>query len=719
MSTASRTRDNTTPDARAVAGGVARRWLMVVVLLVLSSLTSPSSACSDYPTQVPNSDCPTCHQDTQTGPRNGFALDWYGGCVACLGTCAGCSFTPWSSCFISSFDSDGDGFTNDEELSIFSPPGEFSTIDECASGLNHCVPEATCSADGAAREDYTCVCAPGLDGVGSDGRDDGNGCVDVDECAAFTDDCGENSTCDNTPRGSFACPCDPGFFGDGHAGLGCSAFNYCDPDPCSPLASCQSLLDRAECGACPTGYEGDPFDPAGCTPVDACADGGGCAPQVTCNPLPGGRSCGACPAGWSGSGVGPDGCVEDVCAACSPFATCTPGGSPVCACNVGFTGDGVSCRDIDECAPGGSLSCGEHRECGNLFGSYLCVCAQGYHAEGETCVADASAWLVLLGMACGRRRRRGQAGLALGLVLTAGASLPGCGDDSGSAQTSPGGAAGASAGAGAAGSSGASGSGGAGGSGGVSGSGGTAGLAGSGGAAGSAPVARSCTSSRECLAGEWCNPSGDLCQRRDAPGVAITFQDVFEALQGLPCPTCHRPDGEGFTTSSGFGQLRFDDFELAYAHLVVDGVNCQTVQHRLCVEDPRSSLLITKVFEGLSDKPESVVFNDWADPQLQKILRWIASGAQRRGSCGNRVVDPGEECDQGLSPPLRCAYGEATCELCTPHCQLAAVVAGPRCGDAVVDEGHETCDDGNLEIEAADPNIGAVCGSQCTLVQGL
>jgi EGF domain-containing protein len=693
----------------------ARRWLVALVLSTLCSVSARSSACPDYPIQVPNSDCPTCHQDTQTGPRNGFALEWYGGCVSCLATCSGCTFTEWSSCSVAGFDSDGDGFTNDEELSILSPPGEFSTIDECASGLNHCVPGATCSADGSGREDYTCTCSAGLDGPGSDGRDDGNGCVDVDECVDLIDDCDENSACTNT-TGSFDCPCNTGFFGDGHAGLGCSSMNFCDPDPCSPLAACQSLLSGADCAACPAGYAGDSFDPAGCAPVDACADGGGCAPQVTCTALTAGRTCGACPAGWAGSGVGPDGCVEDVCAACSPFASCSPGGAPACACNVGFTGDGTSCRNVDECAPGGSANCGEHQQCGDLFGSYLCVCAPGYHAEGESCVADASAWLVLLGMVSGRRRRRGQGGLATGSAFLAAFTalnvLTSCGDDSSSPAASLGGSAGSSSEAGSAGSSGAGGS--------VGGTGGTGGASPTGGSGGSVPLApRSCTHSRECAVGEWCNPSGDVCQLRDALGVATTFQDIFEVVQGLPCPTCHKPGGEGLTPSSGLGQLRFDDFETAYAHLVVDGVNCQTSQHRLCVEDPRSSLLITKVFEGLSDKPESVVFNDWSDPQLQMILRWIASGAQRRGSCGNRVVDVGEACDQGLNPPARCAYGEATCELCTAHCQLAPVVAGPRCGDNVTDEGHETCDDGNTVVEAADPSVGAVCGSDCTLVQGI
>jgi cysteine-rich repeat protein len=50
-------------------------------------------------------------------------------------------------------------------------------------------------------------------------------------------------------------------------------------------------------------------------------------------------------------------------------------------------------------------------------------------------------------------------------------------------------------------------------------------------------------------------------------------------------------------------------------------------------------------------------------------------------SCGDSVVDPGEECDLG---PQNSATGQ-----CTPDCKIAA------CGDGYVYENFEECDDGN------------------------
>jgi len=77
--------------------------------------------------------------------------------------------------------------------------------------------------------------------------------------------------------------------------------------------------------------------------------------------------------------------------------------------------------------------------------------------------------------------------------------------------------------------------------------------------------------------------------------------------------------------------------------------------------------------------------------------------------CGgtNPGVSPGEECDNGDAG--NCDSSTADCyNKCTVECKL-----GPRCGDGVVQEGHEECDNGvNTDGYAA---TGDACSPDCTL----
>lgn len=70
----------------------------------------------------------------------------------------------------------------------------------------------------------------------------------------------------------------------------------------------------------------------------------------------------------------------------------------------------------------------------------------------------------------------------------------------------------------------------------------------------------------------------------------------------------------------------------------------------------------------------------------------VTSGACNASQCGNGVLDPGEECDDGNT-----SDGDG----CTSTCTL------PRCGNGVVEPG-EQCDDGNT-------TDGDGCTSTCTL----
>jgi hypothetical protein len=74
---------------------------------------------------------------------------------------------------------------------------------------------------------------------------------------------------------------------------------------------------------------------------------------------------------------------------CDPNASCvdSPGGGFTCTCNTGFTGDGTTCTDVDECAAG-SNPCDVNATCTNEPGSFSCACNPGYAGNGFTCTAE-------------------------------------------------------------------------------------------------------------------------------------------------------------------------------------------------------------------------------------------------------------------------------------------------------------------------------------------
>ncbi|GCB73342.1 hypothetical protein scyTo_0002489 [Scyliorhinus torazame] len=167
-------------------------------------------------------------------------------------------------------------------------------------------------------------------------------------CYTGTHGCDTNAACRPEQGNRFACECSAGFYGNGQT---CYDLDECRDNLsiCGNYAVCNNQPGTFRC-ECFAGYQ---FAEDGRTCV---------AVQRPDNPCQ----------------TGTHNCDSPGRARC----IYTGGSDFICACLTGFSGDGKSCVDLDECQPN---RCHPYAQCYNTPGSFSCRCSPGYQGDGFQC----------------------------------------------------------------------------------------------------------------------------------------------------------------------------------------------------------------------------------------------------------------------------------------------------------------------------------------------
>ncbi|KAM9316797.1 thrombomodulin-like [Gastrophryne carolinensis] len=200
---------------------------------------------------------------------------------------------------------------------------------KCPSGFHLKVNNRSCS-------DLASMCSSGYVLA-----EDGKTCVDIDECAIQPNICDEH-LCENT-KGGFICDCNPGY-------------EKVDTD-CNNAKECNQCQDIDECNQ----YV--------------------CEQQ--CVNSQGNYSC-SCFDGFVINEKDPKKCKR-VCNSTTCKAECEKNG---CKCPDGYILEENEdkhkiCVDVDECLDN---PCEKTLSCENLFGSYSCICPEGYVVSNTKCI---------------------------------------------------------------------------------------------------------------------------------------------------------------------------------------------------------------------------------------------------------------------------------------------------------------------------------------------
>ena len=202
-------------------------------------------------------------------------------------------------------------------------------------------------------------------------RDKSEKCIDTNECET-ENKCHQDAMCSNT-FGSYYCDCKTGFFGTGFSCLK----GECIDGSCPGNQTCIASTSSCHCS------KGLQKKGKYCFDIDECSLGThDCLKTSNCINVPKSYLC-ECPSGFYGDGTK---CLKGDCieSECKANEQCVSPRRSDCECKDGYYRDeSQKCTDMNECQ--NKNACHKHALCSNAEGSYTCHCNLGFGGNGFSC----------------------------------------------------------------------------------------------------------------------------------------------------------------------------------------------------------------------------------------------------------------------------------------------------------------------------------------------